>query len=293
MGQGHDHAPVDFGRAFAIGVGLNLAYVAVEAGYGLASGSLALVADAGHNLSDVLGLLLAWGAATLAKRAPSLRRTYGMRRSSILAALGNALLLMVAVGAIAWEAIQRLGRPEPVAANVVIIVAGIGIVINGATALLFAKGREGDINIKGAYLHMMADALVSVGVVIAGLGIRFTGYQWIDPVASLLVVVVILWGTWGLFRQSLDMALDAVPPGIDPSAVRNYLASLPGVQDVYDLHIWPMSTTEAALTAHLLCPDGVPADFFEQQRDALHDQFSIEHMTLQVEPTRTCDPCDA
>lgn len=281
--HGHSHAPVDFGRAFAVGVALNLAYVAIEAGYGLANGSLALVADAGHNLSDVFGLLLAWGAAALAKRAPTLRRTYGLRRSTVLAAMFNAVFLLVAIGAIAWEAIGRFARPEPVSGGVVMAVAGVGILVNGFTAWMFASGRKGDLNVRGAFQHMAADALVSLAVVGAGLAIKLTGAAWIDPAMSLVVVAVIAVGTWGLLRQSFDLALDAVPEGIDPAAVKARLAVYPGVTAVHDLHIWAMSTTETALTVHLVAPEGLGDADLRALAEILHDEFGIEHPTVQVE----------
>jgi cobalt-zinc-cadmium efflux system protein len=282
--HGHGHAPADFGRAFAIGTALNLAFVAVEGAAGFVTHSMALLADAGHNLSDVLGLLIAWGGAELAKRPASRRFTYGFRGSSILAALANAVLLFVAVGAILLEAIQRLSAPRDVPGMTVMLVAGIGIVINLATALLFARGRDGDVNIRGAYLHMAADAAVSAGVVIAGALILLTGAAWIDPVISLVIVAVILWGTWGLFTESLTMALQAVPKGMDADEVERALAALPGVTRVHDLHIWPMSTTEAALTAHLVMPGGHPGDAFllDVQHRLAHD-FRIDHTTLQIE----------
>ena len=281
---GHSHAPADFGRAFAIGTALNIAFVAIEGGAGLWTGSVALLADAGHNLSDVLGLLIAWGAAELAKRPPSERFTYGLRGSSILAAIANGLLLMVAVGMITLEAIQRFGDPQPIPGATVMIVAGIGIAVNGVTAMLFAKGRKGDVNIRGAYLHMAADAAVSAGVVVAGALILFTGALWIDPLVSLLVVAVILWSTWGLLKESVAMALGAVPREIDPGVVRAMLNAQPGVARVHDLHIWPMSTTEVALTAHLVMPGGHPGDAFllEMQQKLAHDH-GIEHVTLQIE----------
>jgi cobalt-zinc-cadmium efflux system protein len=289
----HHHAPADFGRAFAIGTALNIVFVAVEAGYGFAAGSVALLADAGHNLSDVLGLLVAWGAATLAKRPASGRFTYGLKSSSILAALANGVLLLVAVGAILWEAVRRLADPPPVQAGVLIWVAAAGIVVNTATALLFARGRHGDLNIRGAYLHMAADALVSAGVVVAGVVIAATGWRWIDPAVSLIIVAVILVGTTGLLRDAVTMALQAVPPGIDPAAVRAMLAGLPGVARVHDLHIWPMSTTENALTAHLVMPGGHPGDAFlaEVQHRLTHDH-AIGHTTLQIEiaDARPCEP---
>lgn len=283
-GPGHVHAPAGFGKAFAIGIGLNSAFVVVEAGYGFASGSIALVADAGHNLSDVLGLMAAWTAAVLSKRAPSPRFTYGLRGSSILAALFNAVFLLVAVGAIGWQAILRLLDPEPVASVTVMAVAAIGIAINGVTAWLFASGRKGDLNIRGAYLHMMADAAISAGVVVAGLVILLTGWLWLDPAVSLVISAVIMAGTWGLLRDSMAMSLDAVPRGIDPGAVRGYLERCAGVVQVHDLHIWPMSTTEVALTCHMVIPAGSPGDAYlmDVARRLKHD-FGIEHVTLQIE----------
>jgi len=287
MAGHHDHnhhAPVDFGRAFAIGTILNLAFVVVEGGAGFLTDSVALLADAGHNLSDVLGLLIAWGGAELAKRPASKRFTYGLRGSSILAALANGLLLLVAVGAISLEAIQRLGDPPHVPGGMVMAVAAVGIVVNLSTAMLFARGRKGDVNIRGAFVHMAADAAVSGAVVLGGAAILLTGKTWIDPALSLLVVAVILWSTWGLLRDSLVMAMDAVPPGIDPEKVAQALAALPGVKRVHDLHIWPMSTTEAALTAHLVMPGGHPGDAFliALQHKLAHD-FAIEHTTVQIE----------
>lgn len=283
-GHGHGHAPTSFGRAFAIGTALNLAFVVIEAGFGIAADSVALLADAGHNLSDVLGLLIAWGAATLAKRPASQRYTYGLKSSSILAALANAILLLVAVGAILWETLRRIGDPPQVLPQAMIWVAAAGIVVNSATALLFARGRHGDINIRGAYLHMAADALVSAGVVVAGLLILWTGQEWIDPAVSLVIVAVILWSTWGLFRDSLGMALNAVPPGIDYAAVSQALTDLPGVSRVHDLHIWSMSTTEPALTAHLVMPAGHPGDdFLADLQHRLDHDFGIGHATVQIE----------
>jgi cobalt-zinc-cadmium efflux system protein len=282
--QDHSHKPTDFGTAFAVGIGLNSAFVLIEATFGFISNSVALLADAGHNLSDVLGLVLAWVAATLAKRPPSGRYTYGWRGSTILAALANAAFLFVAVGAIGWESILRLFRPEPVASTTIMAVAAVGIAINALTAWLFASGRKIDLNIRGAYLHMAADAAVSAGVVIAGLVILFTGWYWLDPATSLLIVGVILWGTWGLFRESLAMSLSAVPPGIDPITVKHFLAARPGVTEVHDMHIWPMSTTETALTAHLVMPDGHPGDdFMHEISHQLRHQHKIVHVTLQVE----------
>ncbi|MFM2371050.1 MAG: hypothetical protein RIS85_772 [Pseudomonadota bacterium] len=283
-GHGHSHAPASFGRAFAIGIALNLGFVIVEAVYGVIAGSMALVADAGHNLSDVLGLVIAWGASILSARPPSARFTYGFKSSSILAALGNAAFLLVALGAILVETIRRLVEPEPVAGGPVMAVAAVGIVINTATALMFMRGRHHDINIRGAYLHMAADAAVSAGVVVAGLLITLTGAQWIDPVTSLLIVAIIAVGTWGLLKDSLRMSLHAVPPGIDERKVRAFLTGLNGVEAVHDLHIWPMSTTETALTAHLVMPGGYPGDtFLHQLAHELEHDFGIGHTTVQVE----------
>lgn len=282
--QGHSHAPANFGRAFAIGVAFNLGFVAVEAVFGVLAHSLALVADAGHNLSDVLGLLLAWGASVLAGRIPTTRRTYGLRRSSVLAALLNALVLLIAVGGIAWEAIRRLRHATPVAGETVMWVAGVGVLVNGITALLFMSGRRQDLNIRGAFLHMAADAAVSLGVVLAALAMRMTGWLWLDPAVSLLIAVVITVGTWGLLRESLSLALDGVPEGISPAEVEVYLAGLPGVEAVHDLHIWGMSTTEVALTVHLVKPDASVDDaLLSRIHRELHDQFRIDHTTVQFE----------
>ncbi|EKS30887.1 cation diffusion facilitator family transporter [Afipia felis] len=282
--HGHHHAPVDFGRAFLIGITLNTVFVGVEALYGYLANSTALLADAGHNLSDVLGLATAWIAAVLSKRAPTARYTYGLRNTSILAALANAMLLLIASGAILLEAVQRLLEPEPVKSVTVMVVAAIGILVNGATAWLFASGQKGDINIRGAYLHMIADAAISAGVVVAGLLILLTGWLWVDPFTSLIVVGVIVWGTWGLLRESTAMSLAAVPTSIDPVAVRALLASRPGVSSIHDLHIWPMSTTETALTAHLVTPAGHPGDdFLIETCRLLHERFQIGHSTIQIE----------
>ncbi|MDP1630879.1 MAG: cation diffusion facilitator family transporter [Caulobacter sp.] len=282
-GHGHHHAPADFGRAFAIGAGLNIAFVAVEATAGFITGSLALLADAGHNLSDVLGLLMAWAAVVMARLAPTARRSYGLRKGTILASLANASLLLVAVGAIVWEAVRRFGAPEPVATGPMIWVAGIGVVINTATALMFMRGHH-DLNVRGAFLHMAADAAVSLGVVVAAIAIWMTGWSWIDPAISLVIAVVIVAGTWGLLRDSLDLALDAAPRGVDPAAVRDWLAARPGVTEVHDLHIWAMSTTETALTVHLTRPQNADADqFLHDVAHGLADQFRIGHPTLQIE----------
>lgn len=280
----HAHAPKDFGRAFAIGTALNLGFVAIEAIFGILANSTALLADAGHNLSDVIGLLVAWGAALLAKRPPSERFTYGLRATSILAALANALLLIFACGAIAWEAAWRLAEPEPVASVTVMLVAGAGIVVNGFTAWLFTGGQKSDLNVRGAYLHMVADAAVSLGVVIAGAGIMLTSWLWLDPVTSLVIVAVILWGTWGLLRDSITLALDAVPPHIELAGVKGCLESLPGVARVHHVHVWAMSTNEVALTAHLVMPGGHPGnDFLKTAAHELHARFGIAHPTLQIE----------
>ena len=286
-GHGHSHAPKDFGQAFLIGVILNSVFVVVEAVYGWISGSMALIADAGHNLSDVMALLLAWGASVAAKKPPTQRFTYGFKSSTILAALANAGLLLVAIGAITFETLHRIAEPAPVEGTTMVIVAGIGIVINTGTALLFLRGREHDINIRGAFLHMAADALVSLGVVIAGVAILFSGATWIDPLVSLLIVAVIAWGTWGLLKDSVAMSLLGVPKGISESGVRSYLAGLEGVSEIHELHIWPMSTTETALTAHLVMPGGHPGDtFLKQVGDELEQKHRIGHATIQIEQSR-------
>lgn len=288
----HAHAPPDFSRAFAIGVALNLGYVALEAAFGLIAGSLALLADAGHNLSDVLGLVLAWGAASLSRRGPTPRRTYGYKASSILAALGNAALLLVAVGAIAWEAILRLIEPAPVATGTVLWVAALGVLVNGGTAWLFASGRKGDVNIRGAFLHMVADAGVTVGVILAALLIGWTGWLWLDPAVSLVIALAILASTWGLLRDSVDLAMAAVPPDIDPDEVRDWLASLPGVTEVHDLHIWAMSTTERALTAHLVHGEMVAdADLIRRVQAGANERFRISHVTVQLETAEAAQFC--
>lgn len=280
----HHHAPADFGRAFAIGIVLNTVFVAIEAAYGFLIGSVSLLADAGHNLSDVLGLAIAWAGATLAKRAPSKRFTFGLRGSSILAALFNAAFLIVAVGMIALEAIQRLVYPQEVAGLTMVVVAGIGILVNGATAMLFARGRKGDLNIRGAYLHMAADAGVSAGVVVAGLAILWTGAEWVDPAASLVIALVILLSTWSLLKDAVIMSLAAVPEHIDSDEVTAALAALDGVAQVHHLHIWNIGTTETALTVHLVMPGGHPGDaFLAGLQDELHDRFHIGHSTVQIE----------
>jgi cobalt-zinc-cadmium efflux system protein len=288
----HHHLPKDFGRAFAIGTALNLGFVLIEAGAGLLTHSLALLADAGHNLSDVLGLVLAWGAAALAKRAPSGRHTYGLRKGTVLASLANAALLLAATGAIAWEAVRRFAAPTPVESGPVMIVAAIGIIINTATALMFMRGSKDDLNARGAFLHMAADAAVSAGVVLAALLMMLTGWLWIDSVTSLLIVAVIVLGTWGLLRDSLDMALDAAPRGIDPAAVRDWLAARPGVVEVHDLHVWAMSTTETAMTAHVVRPVADDHDEFLHEVCAeLNSRFRIGHATVQVEHSAGAHAC--
>jgi cobalt-zinc-cadmium efflux system protein len=283
MRSGHDHAPARFDRAFAIGIALNAAFVALEAFYGWQVDSLALLADAGHNLSDVAGLVLAWAGALAGRLRPDARHTYGWKRAGILAAFVNALLLLVAGGLLAWEALQRLASPEPVAGLTIMAVAGVGIVVNSVTALLFVRGRHDDLNIRGAFLHMAADALVSAGVVVAGgLALAF-GWSWLDPAASLVIVAVIVIGTWSLFRQSLHLLFDGVPESVDLHAVRSVLEALPGVAGVHDLHVWAMGTTDVALTAHLEIPRGEAGDAFLQEATRqLHERFDIVHVTLQV-----------
>ncbi len=293
----HHHHPPNFGRAFAIGIALNLAFVVVEVVYGVLADSLALLADAGHNFGDVLGLLVAWGATRLSKWQPTTKHTYGFRRSSVLAALANAIFLLIAIGAIAWEAIRRFHAPVPIHAPTIVAVATVGIVINAATALLFLAGRKADLNVRGAFLHMVADAAISAGVVLAGFLIAFTGLQVIDPVVSILIAVAILVGTWGLLRESFALALDAVPAHIDAQAVSDYLAGLPAIRGVHHLHIWGLSTTDVALTAHvtLAHPDMNNA-LITRIQDDLHRQFGIDHATIQFESdegaaclTRRCE----
>lgn len=282
--HGHNHGTSNYNRAFIVSVALNTGFVVIEATYGILANSLALLADAGHNLSDVLGLLLAWGASVLVRRRPTARRTFGLRRSSILAALLNAAFLLIVSGGIGWEAIQRFRTPSDVAGGTVIVVAAIGIAVNTISALMFLSGRKNDLNIRGAFLHLAADAAVSLGVVLAGVAIVVTGWQWLDSAVSLGVTAVIVVGTWQLFRESFNLVLDAVPEGIDPLVVRTYLAERPGVVHVHDLHIWAMSTTEVALTVHLVIPDEHPGDaFLVQICQELHEHFGIEHTTIQIE----------
>ena len=284
LGHAHVHAPASFGKAFAIGITLNTALVVAEAVYGYLGNSTALLADAGHNLSDVLGLIVAWGASIAARRAPSGRFTYGLRASTILAALANAVFLLVATGAIGWEAILRLREPEPIAGVTVMVVAGIGILVNGFTAMLFARGRKDDINIEGAYLHMAADAAVSLGVVISAALIIWTGWLWLDPVTSLAICAAILWSTTSLLRGSIDMSMAAAPKGTDLAAIKAFLLERPGVSGIHDLHVWPISTTETALTCHLVMPAGTTGDaFLMETAQLLRTSFRIGHTTLQVE----------
>lgn len=294
----HDHAhhhsaqSARLSRAFAIGIALNSAFIIGEVIGGLMANSLALLADAAHNLSDVVGLALAWGASALARRPPSARFTYGLRGSTILAALANAMLLLVVTGGIAWEALLRFGSPDAVNERLMIWVAVIGVFVNGGTAWLFMADRETDLNVRGAYLHMAADAGVSLGVAVAGAGILVTGWQWLDPAVSLLIVVTIFAGTWGLLRDSTKLALHAAPENVNPADVRRYLAGLPGVVEVHDLHIWAMSTTETALTAHLVMPGGHPGDeFLAGVVHHIGHAFHIGHTTLQVETGGAANPC--
>lgn len=293
MNHDHDHAPTNCGKAFAIGVALNLGFVLVEAFYGWQASSLALLADAAHNLSDVGGLLLAWAAFAAARLKPNLRHTYGWRRGSILASFANAILLLVAMGSLAWEAIQRMQTPAPMETGTVMVVAGIGVIINTVTAWLFLTGSKGDLNIRGAFLHMAADALVSVGVVIAAALYLWQGWTWIDPVVSLLIALVVVIGTWSLFHRSLHLLFDGVPDGIEMTAVRQSLADLPGVVAVHDLHVWAMSTADNALTAHLVISDeaGDRDTLLAQAMAMLHTQFELRHVSLQFESQAFADQC--
>ena len=297
-GHHHSHGGIvkeslNFDRAFAIGISLNVIFVLIEAGYGIMANSLALLADAGHNLSDVLGLIVAWVASFLVRRKPTDSFTFGLRSSSILAALANAVFLLVAIGGVAWEAIGRFRAPPEVAGHIVIAVAAVGIFINGLTAYLFSSGQKGDLNIRGAYLHMLADALVSLGVVVAGFVMIKTGLNWIDPLVSVVVSLVILKGTWNLLKESLKLALGAVPNGINRIEVHEFLLTKKGVTKVHDLHIWGMSTTENALTAHLVMPAGHPGDsFLHHVSEELSRKFKIHHATIQIEfgndPNHAC-----
>ena len=281
----HGHAPEGHGRAFAAGIALNLLIVLVEIAYGVIGHSMALLSDAAHNVSDVLGLALAWAATVLARRKPSARRTYGLRRMTILAALGNAVFLLVGTGGVSWEAIRRMPDPGPVDARIVMFVAGGAAVVNAASALLFSKGRHDDLNVRSAFLHLAGDATIAAGVVVSGFIVLKTKWTLVDPITSLVVSLLVLYSTWSLLKDSLNLALDAVPEGIDPEEVRSFLCTLPGVTEIHDLHIWAMSTTENALTAHLVMPEraGNPT-FLGDACKALHERFRIEHSTLQVEP---------
>ncbi|WP_215754058.1 cation diffusion facilitator family transporter [Acetobacter sp. P5B1] len=288
FGHAHVHTPASFGSAFAIGIALNVVYLGAEALWGILSNSLSLLADAGHNLSDVLALAAAWLAQHLSAKSPSARFTYGLRRSSILAALANAVILMLVTGGVAWESIERLFHPAPVAGKTMMIVAAIGILVNGGTALLFASGQKNDINIRGAFLHMASDAVTSLAVVIAGGLVLLTGLTWIDPAISLAISVVVVLATWSLLRDSLDMALDGVPRSVDRDSVENFLRTQPGVADLHDLHIWPMSTTETALTVHLVREASLPAGqtetlLLQNTVATLRTRFGIVHPTVQIE----------
>ncbi len=280
----HHHVPTDFGRAFRIGIALNLIFVGIEMSAGAFADSVALMADATHNLADVLALALAWGAAVLSRRQPTRRYTYGLKGTSILAALANAVLLLLITGGLAWEALQRLAHPPGVQAGLVVAVAALGVLVNGATALLFMGGERQDLNIRGAYLHMATDAAISLGVVVAGGGMLAFGWNWLDPLITLLLVGIIAAGTWSMLRDSVSLALQAVPPHIDPEAVRTFLTTQDGVTEVHDMHIWGMSTSENALTTHLICPGGHPGDdFLHRLADQVGRQFGIHHATFQVE----------
>ena len=292
MAHDHHHEPNNYNRAFAIGVVLNIALVFIEAIYGLIAESIALIADAGHNLSDVMSLLLAWGANRLASKRPTEKRTYGFRRVTILASLMSAILLLVALGGIAWEAIGRFSELKAVNGPIVIVVAGIGVVINTATALLFISGQKHDLNIKGAYLHMAADAGVSLGVVVAGLAIMATGWLWLDPAISLIIVAIILIGTWGLFRDSMNLTIDAVPKGINVAEIEAYLLNLGNVIKLHDLHIWALSTRETALTVHLIInEESIDNSFLENVTQELHKKYGIEHATIQIEKKDSAGSC--
>lgn len=284
MSHDHNHQTGNYNRAFGIGVILNVIFVAIEAGYGVSAGSLALIADAGHNLSDVLSLLLAWGAGLLATKSATEKRTYGFRKLTIMASLANAIVLLVALGGITWEAIGRFFDPKPIEAMIVIVVAAIGVVINTITALLFVSGQKHDLNIKGAFLHMATDAGVSLGVVVAGIVIMFTGWSLIDPLISLLIVTVIIVGTWSLLRDSMNLAIDSVPQGIDMAGIKRYLTGIDNICQIHDLHVWAMSTTEVALSVHLIIiDDSLNNDFLSNLQQQLHDRFGIEHSTIQIE----------
>lgn len=286
----HSHSSHNYNRAFSVGVSLNVIFVIIETGYGIKAGSLALIADAGHNLSDVLGLLLAWGATALARKPATEKRTYGFRKVTIMAALASAILLLVALGGIAWETIGRFSHPRPVEGITIIIVAGIGVVINTITALLFISGQKHDLNIRGAFLHMAVDAIVSLGVVIAGVAIMQTGLLIIDPLISVCIIILILISTWSLLRDSTNLAIDSVPQNIDIAGIKNFLNNQNHVVQLHDLHVWSMSTTEVALSVHLIVEGTVPKDFLSNLQQQFHDDFDIEHSTIQVE-RKTDAPC--
>ena len=291
MSHDHDHPITKYNHAFAIGIALNVIFVVVEVVYGVAADSLALITDAGHNVSDVLGLLLAWGAGLLAAKAATEKRTYGFRKVTVMASLASATLLLVALGGITWEAIGRFFAPKPVDGMIVIVVAAIGVVINTVTALLFVSGQKQDLNIRGAFLHMAADAGVSLGVVVGGVIMMVTGWLMVDPLISLLIVAVILVGTWSLLRDSMNLAIDAVPEGIDMAGIRSYLNGFENVCSIHDLHVWPMSTTEVALSVHcIMMDDASKDDFLSHLQQQLHDRFGIEHSTIQIERQGDC-PC--
>lgn len=292
MSHNHQHEVKNYNQAFAIGVSLNVVYVLIEAGYGFSINSLALIADAGHNLSDVAGLLLAWGASILSHKAKTEKRTYGYRKATVLASLLSALLLLVAIGGITWEAINRIFEPRPIDGMTVIIVAGIGVVINTITALLFMKDQKYDLNIRGAFLHMAADAGISLAVVVAGLLIMYGGWLWVDPAISLFIAVVILFATWGLFKESINYSLDAVPKHIDSKAIRHYLTNITPVVAIHDLHIWPLSTTEIALTVHVVVDvNHIDNNFLSNIQQQLHEVFHINHATIQVETIKDISHC--
>lgn len=280
----HHHKINNYNRSFAIGIALNVIFVIIEVSYGLVADSLALIADAGHNLSDVMSLMLAWGASYLATKHPTHKRTYGLRKVTIMASLLSAVLLLLALGGIAWESVERLTSPQPVDGVIIITVAAIGVVINTATALLFVKGQKHDLNIRAAYLHMAADAAISLGVVVAGIAIMLTGWLWLDPTISLAIVVIILFGTWRLLRDSIDLSIDAVPQGIDVSHIQSYLSGLKHISDIHDLHVWALSTTETALTVHLVTTSELIDNCFLQEvQEHLHHHFNIAHTTIQIE----------
>lgn len=291
-GHAHVHAPASYGKAFAVGAGLNFGFVIVEAFYGAVSHSVALVADAAHNLGDVLGLLAAWAAFALAKRRPTAKRTYGLRKSTVLAALANAVLLLVAVGGVAWESIGKLRDPQPIQTGTVMVVAAVGVVVNGCSALLFARGGKTDANMRGVFLHLAADALVSLAVVVSGAVISYTSWLWLDPAVSLVVSLIILVATWKLLVKSVNLALDAVPEHVDAAALLRHLNALPGVTEVHDFHVWAMSTTESAMTAHLVLQDAAhPAPFLADLGRDLHARFGVDHTTVQIEPASSAHEC--